>query len=91
MRNGIDSALRIPNSALNLVVLRAAALLLALFEFALFALFDFAAALGVFVANRVAQLLIQLLERRGVVGLESDKINWHEKFYLGAVSGLICA
>jgi hypothetical protein len=52
--------------------------LFALFEFALFALFDFAATLGVFVANRVAELLVELLERRGVVGLESDKVNGHK-------------
>ncbi len=57
----------------------------ALFEFALFALFDFAAALGVFVANRVAELLVELLERRRVVGLESDKVNRHEKLSSQAV------
>jgi hypothetical protein len=57
------------------VVLRLATDFFALFEFAHFAFFDFATAVGMLVANGVAGLAIERFKRPGVVGLEADSIN----------------
>jgi len=63
------SGFALPLSAFGLFV--AAALLFALFEFALAPVFDATAPVGVFAANRVGELLVYLNERRGVVGLQA--------------------
>src|SRR5687767_4018605 len=57
----------------RLVVLLLTACALALFHFAVFTIFDFAATLGVLVANRVADLAIQLFERRGIIEGKFDE------------------
>ena len=59
----------VERSALGLVVL--ATFLFALFEFALAPVFDAAATLGVFAFNGVHDLLVNLHERRGIVGLQT--------------------
>jgi hypothetical protein len=55
--------------------LRLAADFFALFELARFALFNFAATVGVFVANGIARLAIERFKRAGIVGLEANGIN----------------
>ncbi len=64
------SSFLIPHSSLA-VILCLAALAFFLLLFFLFALFDFAAALGVLEAHRIAQLVIELLERRDIESLQS--------------------
>ena len=54
---------------LSVVLLLLAAAALALFEFALLAVFDFAKPIGVLETDRIIHLMINLLQRREFVGL----------------------
>lgn len=62
------------------VVLRLATDFFALFEFAHFAFFDFATAVGMLVADSVAGLAIECFEWCGIEGLEANCVNHGWKF-----------